>query len=327
MALGDSARRELAAQPTANLAAYDAFLKGEAASQSIGRQRSAPASGERVGFYEQAVALDSTFVAAWAQLARARASLYGNGAPTPQLAPGAPAAAERARGARPRSARGLPGAGRLLRNVPRDNRRALRGVRGGAQAGAQQRRPARRGGARPSSAWAAGRRRCAHLAAAAELDPRSASTARRLALCCSVCAATPRRRRRSIGPRARARPTSQSSSSKVDGGARRRATSPAPRRSCGRPSTTVEPAALVAFFGNYWRPLLGARRRPAAAAPAPSRPAPSTTTGRPGASSSRETYAARGDQARARAYADSARLALRGAAPGARRTTRSGTVF
>ena len=35
VALGDSARRDLAAQPTQSLAAYDAFLKGEAASQAM----------------------------------------------------------------------------------------------------------------------------------------------------------------------------------------------------------------------------------------------------------------------------------------------------
>ena len=35
VALGDSARHDLAARPTANLAAYDAFLKGEAASQGL----------------------------------------------------------------------------------------------------------------------------------------------------------------------------------------------------------------------------------------------------------------------------------------------------
>ena len=34
-ALGDSVRHELAAKPTANLAAYDAYLKGEAASQGM----------------------------------------------------------------------------------------------------------------------------------------------------------------------------------------------------------------------------------------------------------------------------------------------------
>jgi serine/threonine-protein kinase len=96
VALGDSVRRELAAQPTANLAAYDAFLKGEAT--FLGGATGDPPSLRRaIGFYEQAVALDSTFVAAWAQLARARALLYGNGTPVPQLGQAAKAAAERAR--------------------------------------------------------------------------------------------------------------------------------------------------------------------------------------------------------------------------------------
>ncbi|MGE5231560.1 MAG: protein kinase domain-containing protein, partial [Deltaproteobacteria bacterium] len=85
VALGDSARHELAARPTRNLAAYDAFLKGEAASQSLAAQ-DPPSLRRAVGFYEQAVALDSAFVPAWAQLARARTYLYGNSTPTPELA-------------------------------------------------------------------------------------------------------------------------------------------------------------------------------------------------------------------------------------------------
>jgi TolB-like protein/Flp pilus assembly protein TadD len=96
VALGDSARRELAAQPTANLAAYDAYLKGEAA--SLGMSVSDPPSLRRAsGYYEQAVALDSTFMVAWAQLARGRAALYRNSAPLPELARAAQVAAERAR--------------------------------------------------------------------------------------------------------------------------------------------------------------------------------------------------------------------------------------
>jgi serine/threonine-protein kinase len=71
VALGDSARRDLTTQPTHNLAAYDAFLKGEAATQSMGVYL--PSSlRPAIGFYEQAVALDSSFVTAWVQLARAR---------------------------------------------------------------------------------------------------------------------------------------------------------------------------------------------------------------------------------------------------------------
>ena len=57
LALGDSVRHELAAKPTENLAAYDAYLKGEAASQ--GMAVADPASLRRaIGFYQQAVALD-----------------------------------------------------------------------------------------------------------------------------------------------------------------------------------------------------------------------------------------------------------------------------
>jgi adenylate cyclase len=74
VALGDSARHELVAKPTGNLAADDAFLKGEAASQ--GMSVADPASLRRaIGFYEEAVALDSAFIPAWGQLARARVPL------------------------------------------------------------------------------------------------------------------------------------------------------------------------------------------------------------------------------------------------------------
>ena len=96
VALGDSVRRELAAPPTASLSAYDAFLKGEAA--WLGGASSEPASLRRaIGWYEQAVALDSTFLGAWAQLARTRSALYTYGTPTRRLAEDAKAAAERAR--------------------------------------------------------------------------------------------------------------------------------------------------------------------------------------------------------------------------------------
>src|SRR5580765_5299444 len=51
-ALGDSVRHELAAKPTENLAAYDAYLKGEAVSQ--GMSAGDPASLRRaIGFYQQ----------------------------------------------------------------------------------------------------------------------------------------------------------------------------------------------------------------------------------------------------------------------------------
>ena len=95
VALGDSVRHELAAKPTENLAAYDAYLKGEAASQ--GMSVADPASLRRaIGFYQQAVALDPAFVPAWAELSRAYALLYTNSTPTPELAAQARDAANRA---------------------------------------------------------------------------------------------------------------------------------------------------------------------------------------------------------------------------------------
>jgi len=89
VALGQAPKQALAEKPTTNLAAYDAFLKGEEESQSVGIS-DVPANRRATGYYEQAVALDSTFALAWAQLARAHASIYYNGT-------GASADAEQAR--------------------------------------------------------------------------------------------------------------------------------------------------------------------------------------------------------------------------------------
>ena len=70
LALGSPQRAALAERPTSNAAAYDAFLKGEAESQSVGNADSWR-SDRRSTLYERAVALDSGFVQAWAQLSRA----------------------------------------------------------------------------------------------------------------------------------------------------------------------------------------------------------------------------------------------------------------
>jgi serine/threonine-protein kinase len=93
--LGDSTRRELAAKPTQSLPAYDAFLRGEAASPGM-NVFDPPTLRLAIAAYEQAVALDSTFVEAWARLAQAQAQLYYSGIPTPAGAKAARHAAERA---------------------------------------------------------------------------------------------------------------------------------------------------------------------------------------------------------------------------------------
>src|SRR3989441_9688203 len=58
--LGTGLKATLEQRPTQNLAAYDAFLRGEAASATDDLRRA-------ISYYEQAVALDSTFVQAWAE--------------------------------------------------------------------------------------------------------------------------------------------------------------------------------------------------------------------------------------------------------------------
>ena len=99
VAIADSVRRGIASQPTASLAAWEAFLQGEGATEGM---KADQASLRRaIGFYERAVSLDSTFAQAWAQLSRARTSLYSNGVPDQALAEAARAAAERARALRP----------------------------------------------------------------------------------------------------------------------------------------------------------------------------------------------------------------------------------
>ena len=95
VALGDSAKRGLAAAPTTNLAAYDAYLKAQAATAG-GTQSNTASLIRAVELLERAVALDSTFASAWTALAGARSLLYQVGASTPEAAAQAKAATERA---------------------------------------------------------------------------------------------------------------------------------------------------------------------------------------------------------------------------------------
>ncbi|HKT60283.1 MAG TPA: protein kinase, partial [Gemmatimonadales bacterium] len=123
IALADSAQRKLEAAPTANLAAYDAYLKGLA---SPGQD---PASLRRaIASYEQAVALDSTFVAAWGRLARARSVLYVNGVPVPQLAADAKYAAQRTAALAPDGEDAARALSSYYGNVELDNQKGLAAI-------------------------------------------------------------------------------------------------------------------------------------------------------------------------------------------------------
>ncbi|HEX5963294.1 MAG TPA: protein kinase [Gemmatimonadales bacterium] len=178
VALADSTRRELTAKPTENLAAYDEFLKGEAASQGMkGDQASLRRA---IGFYERAVALDSTFVQAWSQLSRARTSLYSNGVPSPDLGEQARSAAERARQLKPNDPSVYLALGDYHGNVnPIDNEHAATDYEQGLQLAPNN---VDLLGAVAMTESSLGRwdEASARLARASLLDPRSPSAARRL---------------------------------------------------------------------------------------------------------------------------------------------------
>jgi TolB-like protein len=103
LTLTPAAQKTLAARPTENLAAYDAYLRGVA----IGRRGDGAVvqHGAAVAFRE-AVQLDSTFAEAWAHLALAQVYTYTNGIPNPALGDSARSAAARAIALAP----GLPAA-------------------------------------------------------------------------------------------------------------------------------------------------------------------------------------------------------------------------
>src|SRR5207249_1552987 len=80
--------QEIAAKPTDNPEAYDAYLRG-LASEARSYSSSLPSpSSEAPGFYERAVQLDPNFALAWARLSRADANLYFGGLETTPAARG-----------------------------------------------------------------------------------------------------------------------------------------------------------------------------------------------------------------------------------------------
>jgi eukaryotic-like serine/threonine-protein kinase len=175
VALGDSTKREMATKPTPSLPAYEAFLRGEAASQRPDPQ----GMRQAIAAYEQAVALDSTFIQAWARLAQAQAILYSNATPTPAGAEAARRAARRALALAPTKPEGHRALGMYYGYVLVDYPRALT-----EDSTALALAP---GNAELLGAvawdelflgrWEASRR---HLEQAARLDPRSLTVARHL---------------------------------------------------------------------------------------------------------------------------------------------------
>jgi TolB-like protein/tetratricopeptide (TPR) repeat protein len=133
LTLGAAQRQTLAAKPTASLPAYDAYLKGEAAAAQFTRI-DGPSLQRAIDLYERAVALDSHFVDAWTQLARAHALYYWWVVPNPIGGLAAKQAASRAEALAPGSAAAALARGSYLALVQRDAAQALATFRTGLQA-------------------------------------------------------------------------------------------------------------------------------------------------------------------------------------------------
>jgi len=305
VALGAGQKQALAERPTGNIAAYDAYLHGEEVTggMSVGD----PATLRRaVDYYQQAVALDSGFALAWAQLSRAYSTIYGNGVPAPETATAARRAADRSLALAPSRAEGRLALAEYYRLVERDNERTLEQATLG-----QRTTPGNADlivvGSLAEQNLGRWSEALEHLRQARQLDPRSAQTARRLGTCLLFLRRYPEALEAydytmSLAP---ANVTALEFKAMVflaQGDL-------AGARTVPRSAPGIEPASMVAYFATfydlYWaldeehvKLLLGL--------------GPEPFDGDRGAwgLALAGAYGLRGDQTRARAYADSARIAI-----------------
>jgi serine/threonine-protein kinase len=306
VALADSARRALAARPTASLAAWEAFLQGEAASEYMKADQ--VSLRRAIGFYQQAVALDSGFVQAWSQLSRARTSYYSNGVPDPALGAQALEAAERARRLGPGDPTVYLALGDYYGAVnPVDNARAVAEYERGLRLAPDN---VDLLGSVVSAKTSLGQWEgvAAPLARAAQLDPRSVNVARRQTAVLTFLRQYPAAD--SAADRALAlAPANPSIVSLKVLVAIARGDLDSARAVIRTAATHIDPVVLYPFLANYqdlYWVLDDAQQRRVLAAPPSAFDDDRGTWGLVHA----ELYHLRGDRVRAAAYADSARIAF-----------------
>ncbi|HKU60111.1 MAG TPA: protein kinase [Gemmatimonadales bacterium] len=178
LALGAGERERLAEKPTQNLTAYDAYLKGEEASDAMGTSDVASLR-QAIEHYEAAVAVDSSFSLAWARIGQAHASLYFLSAPTPAEGAAARAAAERALALAPERPEGHLAMGDYHYRVSKQYERAAEQYALG-QKSAPRNAELLVATALTEQTLGRWEEALQHLQQAWTLDPRSLNTARRL---------------------------------------------------------------------------------------------------------------------------------------------------
>jgi serine/threonine protein kinase/Tfp pilus assembly protein PilF len=179
VALGTDEKQALAARPTQSLEAYDAFLRGEAATRQFTTLD--PAALRRgLLYYRQAVKLDSSFALAWSRISRAHSSLYSTSSSSPADSAAALQAASRALDLAPNLPDGRLALGVYYNLVVFDRAQALEEYRQGLTLAPND---ANLIGAHIVPEQALGRVEAAakHAREAFRLDPRSTQAARRVA--------------------------------------------------------------------------------------------------------------------------------------------------
>jgi serine/threonine-protein kinase len=169
VALSAKERGRLTTRPTSNLAAYDAYLKGQEIQKAAA---GLPTRRRALAQYEQAVALDPGFALAWAQLSFSHSSAYMFGVPSPQDAEEAKKAAERAMELAPSMAEGHVALGNYHLWVRKDPEKAFDAYARGLSL-APDDALLLRALARAERARGRWKEALAHLRRARELDPRS----------------------------------------------------------------------------------------------------------------------------------------------------------
>jgi TolB-like protein/Flp pilus assembly protein TadD len=306
VALEAGERERLAEKPTGNLAAYDLYLQGNEAAS--GFDQVAPVELRRaIGSYERAIALDSTFALAWAQLSRARSLLYFIGVPTASGAEGARLAAERTLALSPGRAEGHLALADYHNYVRQDWAPALQEYAAGRKL-APNDADLLKGEAlvaRSQGRWEESR---AALRQAQALDPRSIATARRLATGLVWLRRYPEALEAADGALTleRRAPDLHETKAMVF---LAQGDLPGARAVVAAAEREVEPTALLAWMAQYWDLywVLDERQQELLLRI----PLSAFDNDRGGWGIVRaQTYYLQGDQARARVYADSARLAF-----------------
>ncbi|HWA14785.1 MAG TPA: hypothetical protein VG817_00020, partial [Gemmatimonadales bacterium] len=304
VALADSVSRKLAAQPTTNLQAYEAYLHGE--QQLFGKgSYDPPTLRTAIAHYQEAVALDSTFSLAWSRLARATSLLYVNGVPPPALPERALRAAERTQALAPNTVHGYLAMAAYYRDIRADYAAARRETL--KALALEPRNPEVVGGlAGLESALGQWDSAVVHAREATRLDPRALVPAERLGNALRKLgrhreARAELDRARAFAPAALALLQDRVMVELRDGDMDS-------ARAIFRGATAVVPAEMVAHFANSWDlywVLDDAQQRLLLTLP----PESFGDDRASWAIVRAQTHWLRGDSALTRAYADSARLA------------------